>query len=124
MLLTFEVFHACRLMLGRTPWGAYKLSRRSLLVADLPKVYTCRAHWQGASPKSLLADFCQQHRLPEAQYTYNDSQDSGNANMYPLEEEGNSRDLVLAQSIIIQELVGRARFNVGFKWALQVKKLG
>ena len=94
MLLTFEVFHACRLMLGRTPWGAYKLSRRSLLVADLPKVYTCRAHWQGASPKSLLADFCQQHRLPEAQYTYNDSQDSGNANMYPLEEEGNSRDLV------------------------------
>ena len=83
-------------MLGRTPWGAYKLSRRSLLVADLPKVYTCRAHWQGASPKSLLADFCQQHHLPEAQYTYNDSQDSGNniASVYSLEEEGHTTDSV------------------------------
>lgn len=85
-------------MLGRTPWGAYKLSRRSLLVADLPKVYTCRAHWQGASPKSLLADFCQQHRLPEAQYSYNGLQDScnnvANVPVYPFEEEGHTRDLV------------------------------
>ena len=82
-------------MLGRTPWGAYKLSRRSLLVADLPKVYTCRAHWQGASPKSLLADFCQQHRLPEAQYTYNDSQDSVDSiSNVDLLEEGHMRDSV------------------------------
>ncbi|XP_024382976.1 small RNA 2'-O-methyltransferase isoform X2 [Physcomitrium patens] len=74
---TLSCFH--RLMLGRNPWGAYKLSRRSLLVADLPKVYTCRAHWQGASPKSLLADFCHQHRLSEAQYTCNDTQESCNS---------------------------------------------
>lgn len=70
-------------MLGRTPWGAYKIGRESLLVADLPKNYTCRAHWQGASPKSLLADFCQQHRLPEPQYTYSDSSNV---------EEGQSED--------------------------------
>lgn len=84
----------CRLMLGRTPWGAYKLSRKSLLVADLPKVYTCKAHWQGATPKSLLADFCQQHRLPEAQYTCNDSQDSSNniANEYPFDGEEHTGD--------------------------------
>lgn len=55
-------------MLGRTPRGAYKLSRQALLVADLPSSYTCRAQWQGTNPKSLLVDFCQQHHLPEAQF--------------------------------------------------------
>lgn len=62
-------------------------------MADLPKVYTCRAHWQGASPKSLLADFCQQHRLPEAQYTYDDS-----SNNVANEEEGHTEDSAVSMN--------------------------
>lgn len=60
-------------------------------MADLPKVYTCRVHWQGSSPKSLLADFIQQHRLPESHYTYKDSGNSiGNEDTF--EGEGHAED--------------------------------
>lgn len=69
-----------RLMLGRTPWGAYKLSRNSLLVADLPKIYSCRTNWQGASPKALLTDYCHQQHLPDPEYSCTGPQCSLNNN--------------------------------------------
>ncbi|KAH9574488.1 hypothetical protein CY35_01G060500 [Sphagnum magellanicum] len=75
--ITLNLYH--RLMLGRSPRGAYKLSRQSALVPDLPTVYNCRTQWRGAYPRSLLTDFFQQHHLPEPRFvcTYPASDSDG-----------------------------------------------
>jgi len=56
------------MMLGRTPGGAYKLSRQAVAVVDLPSTYSCRLQWRGTNPRALLVKFCQQHRLPRPQF--------------------------------------------------------
>ncbi|CAK9276567.1 unnamed protein product [Sphagnum jensenii] len=64
--VTLNNYH--RMMLGRTPGGAYKLSRQAVAVVDLPSTYSCRLQWRGANPRALLVKFCQQHWLPRPQF--------------------------------------------------------
>lgn len=47
------------------PSGLYKLSRESILVAELPMVFTARSNWRGSLPKEILCTFCRQYRLSE-----------------------------------------------------------
>ncbi len=58
----------CRLVLGRTPRGAYKLSRQAVAVADLPSTYSCQSQWQGTNLRALLTEFCQHRCLLGPQF--------------------------------------------------------
>ncbi|BBN05794.1 small RNA 2'-O-methyltransferase [Marchantia polymorpha subsp. ruderalis] len=54
-----------RMLLQRFPQGSYKVSRGAILATKLPNVFSSRAQWKGMSPRALLIEFCQYHRLPE-----------------------------------------------------------
>lgn len=47
------------------PSGLYKLSRESILVAELPMAFTARSNWRGSLPKEILCTFCRRYRLSE-----------------------------------------------------------
>ncbi|XP_052162550.1 small RNA 2'-O-methyltransferase [Oryza glaberrima] len=59
-----------RILLGKSPDGNYKISRDSILVAELPSVYS-RSSWKGLSPRDLLCSFCRLHRLAEPYFVVN-----------------------------------------------------
>uniref|UniRef100_A0A0E0Q4F0 Small RNA 2'-O-methyltransferase n=1 Tax=Oryza rufipogon TaxID=4529 RepID=A0A0E0Q4F0_ORYRU len=59
-----------RILLGKSPDGNYKISRDSILVAELPSVYS-RSSWKGLSPRDLLCSFCRLHRLAEPYFAVN-----------------------------------------------------
>ncbi|MCO5572755.1 hypothetical protein L7F22_026514 [Adiantum nelumboides] len=78
--LTFaDVSVSCyyRLLIGRTPEGSYKLSRDAILVSKLPHSFSSRAQWRGALPRSLLFDFCHQHRLADPEFFFLPTRASG-----------------------------------------------
>ncbi|KAM7505770.1 hypothetical protein LguiB_004674 [Lonicera macranthoides] len=54
-----------RLLINKTPSGAYKLSRESILAAELPLAFTTRSNWRGSTPREILCTFCRLHRLSE-----------------------------------------------------------
>ncbi|XP_057246979.1 small RNA 2'-O-methyltransferase isoform X3 [Beta vulgaris subsp. vulgaris] len=54
-----------RMLVARMPDGLYKLSRDSLLIADLPGLFTTKTNWRGSLPRDILCAFCRQHRLSE-----------------------------------------------------------
>lgn len=54
-----------RLLINKTPSGAYKLSRESILAAELPLTFTTRSNWRGSTPREILCTFCRLHRLSE-----------------------------------------------------------
>nr|CAD1832064.1 unnamed protein product [Ananas comosus var. bracteatus] len=54
-----------RMLLGKLPDGAYKVSREAIFAAELPTSYTSRSNWKGPSPRDLLCVFCRQQRLSE-----------------------------------------------------------
>ncbi|KAL6647009.1 hypothetical protein ACP70R_014446 [Stipagrostis hirtigluma subsp. patula] len=56
-----------RILLGKLPDGNYKISRDSILVAELPSVYS-RSSWKGLSPRDLLCSFCRLQRLSEPHF--------------------------------------------------------
>ncbi|KAL8138695.1 hypothetical protein V2J09_004696 [Rumex salicifolius] len=58
-----------RLLVGKMPSGLYKLSRDSLLAAELPEVFTTRTHWRGLLPRELLCTLCRQYRLSEPTFS-------------------------------------------------------
>lgn len=59
-----------RILLGKLPDGIYKISKDSILVAELPCVYT-RTSWKGPSPRDLLCSFCRLQRLAEPHFAAN-----------------------------------------------------
>ncbi|CAM6105309.1 unnamed protein product [Calypogeia fissa] len=54
-----------RLLLGRFPQGNYKVNRGAIMASSLPISFSSRLQWRGMSPRGLLIEFCQQHRLPD-----------------------------------------------------------
>ncbi|XP_062189577.1 small RNA 2'-O-methyltransferase [Phragmites australis] len=56
-----------RILLGKLPDGNYKMSRDSILAAELPSVYS-RSSWKGLCPRDLLCSFCRLQRLPEPHF--------------------------------------------------------
>ncbi|KAK7267183.1 hypothetical protein RIF29_19848 [Crotalaria pallida] len=54
-----------RMLVRKTPGGIYKLSRESMLTAELPSIFTTRANWRGSLPRDILCTFCRQHHLSE-----------------------------------------------------------
>ncbi|KAE8806340.1 small RNA 2'-O-methyltransferase [Hordeum vulgare] len=59
-----------RILLRKLPDGIYKISKDSILVAELPCVYT-RTSWRGPSPRDLLCSFCRLQRLSEPHFAAN-----------------------------------------------------
>ncbi|KAG8083655.1 hypothetical protein GUJ93_ZPchr0016g2580 [Zizania palustris] len=59
-----------RILLGKLPDGNYKMSRDSILVAELPSAYS-RSSWKGLSPRDLLCSFCRVQRLAEPCFSVN-----------------------------------------------------
>ncbi|VAH30473.1 unnamed protein product [Triticum turgidum subsp. durum] len=59
-----------RILLRKLPDGIYKISKDSILVAELPCVYT-RTSWKGPSPRDLLCSFCRLQRLSEPYFAAN-----------------------------------------------------
>lgn len=59
-----------RILLGKLPDGIYKISKESILVAELPCVYS-RTSWKGPSPRDLLCSFCRLQRLSEPHFAAN-----------------------------------------------------
>ncbi|CAM0905424.1 unnamed protein product [Alopecurus aequalis] len=59
-----------RILLGKLPDGSYKISKDSVLVAELPCVYS-RTNWKGPSPRDLICSFCRLQRLSEPHFTVN-----------------------------------------------------
>ncbi|XBI99118.1 hypothetical protein VPH35_019266 [Triticum aestivum] len=59
-----------RILLRKLPDGIYKISKDSILVAELPCVYT-RTSWKGPSPRDLLCSFCRLQRLSEPHFAAN-----------------------------------------------------
>ncbi|KAL2930494.1 Small RNA 2'-O-methyltransferase, partial [Bienertia sinuspersici] len=57
------------MLIARMPDGLSKLSRDSILVADLPRLFTTKTNWRGSLPRDLLCAFCRQHRLSEPDFT-------------------------------------------------------
>uniref|UniRef100_A0A804UCN5 DRBM domain-containing protein n=1 Tax=Zea mays TaxID=4577 RepID=A0A804UCN5_MAIZE len=56
-----------RILLGKLPDGNCKMSRDSILAAELPSAYS-RFSWKGLSPRDLLCSFCRLQRLPEPHF--------------------------------------------------------
>uniref|UniRef100_A0A453BLH3 Small RNA 2'-O-methyltransferase n=1 Tax=Aegilops tauschii subsp. strangulata TaxID=200361 RepID=A0A453BLH3_AEGTS len=59
-----------RILLRKLPDGIYKISKDSILVAELPCVYA-RTSWKGPSPRDLLCSFCRLQRLSEPYFAAN-----------------------------------------------------
>lgn len=59
-----------RILLGKLPDGIYKISKDSILVAELPCIYS-RTSWKGPSPRDLICSFCRLQRLSEPHFTVN-----------------------------------------------------
>lgn len=57
-----------RILLSRTPRGNYKLSRDSVLVAELPTTFTTRSRWHGTLPRDLLIESCHHFSLSEPEF--------------------------------------------------------
>lgn len=53
------------MIVNLVPSGVYKLSRESILLADLPVAFTTRANWRGSFPREILSTFCRHHWLSE-----------------------------------------------------------
>ncbi|TVU41504.1 hypothetical protein EJB05_15030 [Eragrostis curvula] len=64
-----------RILLGKLPDGNYKVSRDSILAAELPSVYS-RSSWKGLLPRDLLCSFCRLHRLSEPHFAISKGSDS------------------------------------------------
>lgn len=56
-----------RILLCKLPDGNCKMSRDSILAAELPSAYS-RFSWKGLSPRDLLCSFCRLQRLPEPHF--------------------------------------------------------
>ncbi|WVZ62005.1 hypothetical protein U9M48_011805, partial [Paspalum notatum var. saurae] len=56
-----------RILLGKLPDGNHKMSRDSILAAELPFVYS-RFSWKGPPPRELLFSFCRHQRLSEPHF--------------------------------------------------------
>ncbi|GAV65633.1 dsrm domain-containing protein/Methyltransf_23 domain-containing protein [Cephalotus follicularis] len=54
-----------RMVIGKTPYGLYKLSRDALLASKLPSAFTTRTNWRGSYPRDMLCSLCRQHRLDD-----------------------------------------------------------
>uniref|UniRef100_A0A453BLG8 Small RNA 2'-O-methyltransferase n=1 Tax=Aegilops tauschii subsp. strangulata TaxID=200361 RepID=A0A453BLG8_AEGTS len=63
-------FWILRILLRKLPDGIYKISKDSILVAELPCVYA-RTSWKGPSPRDLLCSFCRLQRLSEPYFAAN-----------------------------------------------------
>ncbi|KAK3124509.1 hypothetical protein QOZ80_7BG0587580 [Eleusine coracana subsp. coracana] len=64
-----------RILLGKLPDGNYKMSKDSILAAELPYVYS-RASWKGLSPRDLLCSFCRLQRLSEPYFAISKASNS------------------------------------------------
>jgi small RNA 2'-O-methyltransferase len=69
------LFWFIRILLGKLPDGNYKMSRDSILAAELPCVYS-RSSWKGLSPRDLLCSFCRLQRLSEPHFAISKVSDS------------------------------------------------
>lgn len=58
-----------RMLVSKMPGGLCKLSRESILAAELPGVFTTRTHWRGLLPRELLCTLCRQYRLSEPTFS-------------------------------------------------------
>jgi hypothetical protein len=76
-LIFVTCFWFIRILLGKLPDGIYKISKDSILVAELPCVYS-RTSWKGPSPRDLLCSFCRLQRLSEPHFTVNRVSESCN----------------------------------------------
>ncbi|KAI4370929.1 hypothetical protein MLD38_019220 [Melastoma candidum] len=54
-----------RMLIGKIPSGAYKVSREAIFGAELPTSFTTKNNWRGSFPREMLSSFCRQHRLSE-----------------------------------------------------------
>jgi|UniRef100_A0A2N9J2J5 hypothetical protein len=53
------------MLISKIPSGIYKLSRETVLIAELPLAFTTRTNWRGSFPRDVLLTFSCQHRLSE-----------------------------------------------------------
>uniref|UniRef100_A0A2P2PIZ8 Small RNA 2'-O-methyltransferase n=1 Tax=Rhizophora mucronata TaxID=61149 RepID=A0A2P2PIZ8_RHIMU len=61
--ISLQSYH--RMLIGKIPNGSYKLSRKAILAAELPTVFTTKTNWRGPFPREILYSFCRQHWLSE-----------------------------------------------------------
>ncbi|KAK4796414.1 hypothetical protein SAY86_028740 [Trapa natans] len=57
-----------RMLINKTPAGAYKLSRGAVITAALPSVFTTKTNWRGLLPRDILNTFCRQYGLAEPSF--------------------------------------------------------
>lgn len=81
-----------RLLLARVPEGNYKISRDAILVAKLPCSFSSRSQWRGKLPRTLLMDFCQQHRLPDPVFSFSCSKMAGDNSLDDEEKTSSSNN--------------------------------
>ncbi|KAH7352198.1 hypothetical protein KP509_19G034000 [Ceratopteris richardii] len=90
-----------RLLLGRTPEGNYKLKRDAILVSKLPNSFSSRAQWRGTLPRSLLIDFCHQHRLADPDFVLHSTNPS--SDMLPIEDRKGSNGSYRCRAKIVHQ---------------------
>ncbi|KAF8096126.1 hypothetical protein N665_0317s0032 [Sinapis alba] len=65
--VTLKSFY--RICCGMSPNGIYKISRKALIAAQLPLLFTRESNWRGPIPKEILCMFCHQQQLAEPVFT-------------------------------------------------------
>ncbi|CAN7109336.1 unnamed protein product [Brassica rapa subsp. narinosa] len=65
--VTLKSFY--RICCGMSPNGIYKISRKALIAAQLPLLFTRESNWRGPFPREILCMFCQQQQLAEPVFT-------------------------------------------------------
>ncbi|CAN7070969.1 unnamed protein product [Brassica oleracea var. botrytis] len=65
--VTLKSFY--RICCGMSPNGIYKISRKALIAAQLPLLFTRESNWRGPFPREILCMFCHQQQLAEPVFT-------------------------------------------------------
>ncbi|CAH8345971.1 unnamed protein product [Eruca vesicaria subsp. sativa] len=65
--VTLKSFY--RICCGMSPNGIYKISRKALIAAQLPLLFTRESNWRGPFPREILSMFCHQQQLAEPVFT-------------------------------------------------------
>nr|VDC74675.1 unnamed protein product [Brassica rapa] len=65
--VTLKSFY--RICCGMSPNGIYKISRKALIAAQLPLLFTRESNWRGPFPREILCMFCNQQQLAEPVFT-------------------------------------------------------
>ena len=67
--VSYHVFRLCRICCGMSPNGICKISRKALIAAQLPLLFTRESNWRGPFPREILCMFCHQQQLAEPVFT-------------------------------------------------------